>query len=548
MASLQVLGWPSLVTVKHSMDLVECPEERTARVTVLATTRPEMPCRNLFTLVRHRRLAMVGPWFDKPDGTWSCADLEDGLCLFSTDTSFQQCQAMVDQILASNTLKIDGHEVRYEINPNPRRHRAYRDDRSPFKQHPGPDSPILSPFAKHSAAVHEYWSFPAEQDRQRWRGLLETLREKRPDTIAHLGLPLDRLSSRLGNLMVAGAEDAISCDLTFHPGNRTLHFQVDTGELIPGQYHATVWATHSRDNILRRKISIDTSHTILKLESDIDHIGFAVYRAVDGECIDSYEVYICKESIVNSEMLGQTLVFKDRRGHTYAKVTRSDFIEISSENLTENNEVKASDNKIRQKWLDFAQYESEILACHNDNFVRFKSNEFDQARMYFLNLLKQYKSTDLIYIADPYFLEVLRIRKLTDLYWRLFEKLFGWKVRILCAEQFDDKVRQKWSCFPSVLTSHITIRTFLYERRSNEKSKNTNKNHNSKEQIRYSSGFHDRYLITPDREILMTNSFSGWSADGVTFVTLPYGVYRAEAEQLWAYGCGSHEDLIITEL
>ncbi|MDE2699152.1 MAG: hypothetical protein OXI23_09800 [Gemmatimonadota bacterium] len=114
-------------------------------MTMLAMTRPEMPCCNLFTLVRHRRLATVGPWFDHPDGTWSRTDLEGGLCLFSADTSFQQCPTMVDQILASNTLKIDGHEVRYEINPNPRRHRAYRDDRSPFKHHPGPDSPISAP-------------------------------------------------------------------------------------------------------------------------------------------------------------------------------------------------------------------------------------------------------------------------------------------------------------------------------------------------------------------------------------------------------------------
>ena len=66
--------------------------------------------------------------------------------------------------------------------------------------------------------------------------------------------------------------------------------------------------------------------------------------------------------------------------------------------------------------------------------------------------------------------------------------------------------------------------------------------------MQYPPGFHDRYLITPDREILITHSFSGWNADGVTFVTLPYGVYRAEAEQLWAYGCGSYEDLIIEEL
>ena len=50
--------------------------------------------------------------------------------------------------------------------------------------------------------------------------------------------------------------------------------------------------------------------------------------------------------------------------------------------------------------------------------------------------------------------------------------------------------------------------------------------------------FHDRYLITPAREVLMTNSFNGWNRFGVTFVSIPYGVYRAEAEQLWAPGSG----------
>ena len=497
-------------------------------MTVLAETQPEMPCRNLFSFVRHRRLAMAGPWFDTPDGNWSPAELEEGLCLFSADTSFQQCQATIHRILASNRLKIDDHEILYELNPNPRRHRAYRDDRSPFKHHPGPDSPILSPFAKHSAEVHEYWSFPTEQDRQQWRLLLEMLRDKQPHQLARLGLPLDRLSNRLGNLMVAGAEDTISCDLTFQPGDRTLHLQVDTEELIPGQYQATVWATHSSDNVLRREISIDKLHTVLKLESDIDHIGFAIYRAADGECIDSYEVYLIKEAKTNVEMLGQTLHFQDRRGLIHCQARSTILIENSSKNLNNDNEML--NYEIRQKWLDFKRYESEDLARRDDSFVRFKSNEFDQARKYFLRLLKQYTERENpIYIADPYFLKITKQDNLQNLYCNFFENIFQQKVRILCAQEFDSQVRKWWSSLPNFLTSHVIIRTFL---RGDQ----------------HFTGFHDRYLITPDRETLITNSFSGWSADGVTFINLPYGVYRAEAEQLWGYGCGSHEELVIKEL
>ena len=54
--------------------------------------------------------------------------------------------------------------------------------------------------------------------------------------------------------------------------------------------------------------------------------------------------------------------------------------------------------------------------------------------------------------------------------------------------------------------------------------------------------FHDRYLITSEQEILISNSISGWDSDGVTFAALPYGVYREEAEALWAIPVGLHND------
>ena len=74
---------------------------------------------------------------------------------------------------------------------------------------------------------------------------------------------------------------------------------------------------------------------------------------------------------------------------------------------------------------------------------------------------------------------------------------------------------------PKALTNHVTVRAFL--QRSDPPK----------------PGFHDRYLITPEREILITNSFNGWLKHGVAFASLPYGVYRAEANQLWAMDVSS---------
>ena len=537
------------------MDLAECPQERTARMTVLAETQPEMPCRNLFSFVRHRRLAMAGPWFDTPDGNWSPAELEEGLCLFSADTSFQQCQATIHRILASNRLKIDDHEILYELNPNPRRHRAYRDDRSPFKHHPGPDSPILSPFAKHSAEVHEYWSFPTEQDRQQWRLLLEMLRDKQPHQLARLGLPLDRLSNRLGNLIVAGAEDTISCDLTFQPGDRTLHLQVDTEELIPGQYQATVWATHSSDNVLRREISIDKLHTVLKLESDIDHIGFAIYRAADGECIDSYEVYLIKEIQMRSQALGPRLSFSDRSGHTAHEVTLSNPSQVTSISSPGNDDTL--DRGIRLQWLDFQSYESsEVSAGRDGNFVRFRPGKFDEAKAHFLKLLERERYADPslpIYLADPYFMNTNR--KIRRFYIDLCASTHGRELRILCAHQLNKLVENCniWSQLGRLFPPHVTIRSFLRSKLGdNGQPRLSEKGNDFTSQNKLTPGFHDRYLITPEREILISTSINGWNKHGVTFSTFNYKIYKEiyklETEKLWAYGCGSHEDLIIEEV
>ena len=74
--------------------------------------------------------------------------------------------------------------------------------------------------------------------------------------------------------MIAGAEDAISCDLGAGH-DRTLMLYVDGDELSPGAYRAAVWASHSGNEMLRREIPVTQGQTEIELASDVDHIGFA---------------------------------------------------------------------------------------------------------------------------------------------------------------------------------------------------------------------------------------------------------------------------------
>ena len=77
------------------------------------------------------------------------------------------------------------------------------------------------------------------------------------------------------------------------------------------------------------------------------------------------------------------------------------------------------------------------------------------------------------------------------------------------------QLRHGGCVLPGQIRKHISVRSFL--KQGTEKP-----------------GFHDRYLITPERELIITNSVSGWAKEGVTFASVDYGVYRAEAEYLWS--------------
>ena len=496
--------------------------DRTARMTVLTWHVSGAQPRNLFTLIRHRRKDALGPWAGEPDETWSSVDLGHELRLFSFDASFERCQELVDHILDLGTLEIDDLEVHYSLEPNPRRHWAYRDKRQLA------DISVLSPFERHSAEIIEYWSF-TEEPRKHWLKVLESLEGKAPPQLSRLGFRLDSRPDRVGNLMIAAAQDAIACDLAANR-NRTLRFHVDAKELLPEAYRATVWASHSGDEVLRREVPVALGQRVIELASDVDHIGFAIFRTADGQCVDRMEGSLTMEVSIRLELeSGPNLHLRDPRSHFTHSVNPSG--SISTINVQSDQDSTKLDKGIRRLWLDRRVYERENTARQEGNFVRFRPAEFKQAVQHFTRLLRQdADQTVPIYLADPYFMDKLKREDLKRLYLDIFAASNGGPLRILCAKEANVDTRTWWSNLPNQLTSHVSIRVFL-------------------EQTSRDPGFHDRYLITPKREIVITHSFTGWHKHGVTFSSHPYGVYRAEAESLWEMDIGSKTtDLFVQEI
>ena len=495
---------------------------RTARMTVLAWHAPSARVQNLFTLIRHRRQDALGPWANEPSDAWSSVDLGHELRLHRLDAPFQRCQALVDHVLDSGTLEVDGLEIRYSLESAPRCHWAYRDLR------PDSGASVRSPFSRHSAEIIEYWSFAA-QPRERWLKVLESLGGGASSQLRSLGFPLEQRPDRVGNLMIAGAEDAISCKLSLHR-DQTLRLHVDADDLLPGAYRATVWASHSRDEVLRREASVTKGQTVIEVASDVDHIGFAIYRAADQQCIDLMEVFLVKEITFRMNVdAGPTLEFQDRRGRSIHKVKPSG--PISTSTIDFDDDKAELDKGIRRQWLDRQLHEREAAARKEGNFLRFRRTEFDGALRHFVGLLrKDSGQSGAIYLADPYFMSRLKGEEGERLYLEMFAATTGRSLRILCAPKKNGNVCPWWREYPDQLTAHVRVRGFL-------------------EQSSQGRAFHDRYLITPVREVFITNSFNGWLKQGVAFASHPYGVYRAEAEQLWSMGLEcTTADLFVREI
>ena len=478
---------------------------RTARMTVLAWKGPDGELCNIFTLVRHRRRDSLGPWAPEPDEVWSSEELEDDLQLFRIDASLERCQGFVDQVLNSGTLKIKELDVGYSLGPIPRCHWAYRDHR------PNTEAAVVSPFSRHSAEITEYWSFAAEP-RKRW------VLAKKTNRFASLGFPICRGSDRVGNVMIAGAQDAIACDLTANRF-RELRFTVETNGPLPQVYHAIVWATHSGDDVLRRELPVTPGQTIIRLVSDIDHVGFAVHRTSDGQCVDLMEHFLIMEANINMNFeSGQTNNLLDSKGHLIHTIQprgiRSKVNVKSDKNSTE------LDQNIRRFRIESRIQEQENETRAEGNIVRYRPTEFDDAARHFISLLRDTDENALIYLADPYFTDPSFMNhehgeKVVKLYLDMFAATTGRRLYILCTQKEIGDESVWWLGYPKFITSHVSVRTFV--------------EHGGAER-----GFHDRYLITPDREFIITNSFNGWLIHGVTIVRTRHDVYRDETDRLWS--------------
>lgn len=500
-------------------------QSRTARMTVLAWHPEGKAPVNLFTHLRHRRRDSLGPWVGDPDQSWSCeilatniADEPGELRLHLLDAPFHDCQRMVNGILTSGVLNIDALGIAYSLMPIARHFWAYRDHRG------STDCAVLSPFGKHSAEIVEYWGLN-EELRAHWKELVKSCQTNLEPFLQRLKFRLDQRLERVGNLMVAGAEDEIVCDLLKHGHNSLLLkvHRVDGTPLPTDAYTASIWANHSDDNVVRREVAVVANETLVELGSSVDQVGFAIYRNSDGQCIDLMDVHLVMAINIAMHMAGGPNLTVHNRGRS-----TTNQVSLGSRRSMINIDAKEHDDSrdqmIRRWVLDRRAFEGDVEARHARNLARFEPGQMDAAVDYFLDLLRRHTySEEPIYLADPYFMTRGSGADVDRLYLRILETTMGRPLRIICGRR---QGSAWWSNYPPALIGHASLRLFT----------------KGDEPL-----FHDRYLITSEREILITHSINGWDSGGVTFAALPYGVYREEAEALWAMPIGKQSNDITVE-
>ncbi len=184
----------------------------------------------------------------------------------------------------------------------------------------------------------------------------------------------------------------------------------------------------------------------------------------------------------------------------------------------------ALDAEIRQEVLGRRTWRQDRDALTQGNLGRFEPDQTEEAIDYFLNLLGDiWRPQGPIYLAEPYFMQRDRDNTNERIYSGMFAATRGQELRILCGGGNADG----WlSGYPEVLAGHVSVRSF------------TSKNDRGEDK----PAFHDRYLIIPDKEIIITHSINGWHDHGVTFATLPYGVYQAQAQEFWWLNIGDNSN------
>ena len=493
---------------------------RTARVVVLAWQQNDGNVVNLFTNIRHRRRDALGPWASEPEPNWSCEPLFPGceeIQLYRLDGPLTFCLRLADDILHNITITINGITVRYDLSHPYRQHWAYDGPR-------GNDGWWMpSPFKLHSAEVTEFWSF-ATDTRDRW---VEAVADRAPaelHQVSRLGFPLEERPERVGNLMITGAEDAINCSIrSTHTDHIILRVDNADGTPLPTDaYQAVVWADDSGDSMAQQVVPIAENETVVNLHSSVDRIGLAVYQNHDGQCIHLSEYPLIKEISMNLLIGGgPTVSIQDSKRGTVNQVNPQFGRETLSVTTPSN---RARDDQIRQAMLERKKWETGRKVRRERNLARFGPSDIEAAIDHFLSLLNTYGNPkEPIYIADPYFMSVVVEDTPERLRSGILAHTKGNPLRIICASGEEAlRKNQAWpNKYPQMLTNHVTARSFTRGG---------------------GAAFHDRYIITPDREVIITNSFNGWHKHGVTFTASEYGVYRAEAEAFWNLNTGDNSD------
>lgn len=511
--------------ILHSKSSESVPK-RAARITVLSLHESNGRLTNLFTLVRHRREDSLGPWAIPNVEHWSSEDLTNGLRLFSLDRPLARIDKLIEQIKHESVLEVDDLQIDYSLSPMPQNYWAYRDQRSTI------DASIQSPFSRHSASVTEYWCLNNELI-DRWEELQADSKGDMQETLKNLGFPLHRHADRIGNLMIAGAEDAITCDLLRGPG-QSLRFVVDAEAFTSDTYYTSVWGTFCGTEVMRRTSEANTPHTPIQFPSTVDRIGFAVHRISDGQCVDWMDTNLIVE-IRGSKELDSRQTFHIQRPKQGSSQSFGLRRKTASLNVRTFDDTPEMDQRIRRRWLNNNYIQQEKKARKEGNVHRFKPQERLKALEHLVQLMRSNSSNrnEPIYLADPHFELHSNTRKpenddLVQALVDLFSNAYPRTLRILCTGRWDSSEQPWWATQPIDLTEHVSVRTFNRE--------------DPKDATKLIRAFHDRYLITPDGEFAITNSLNGWSKHGTTFVRLSTGVYRAEAEKLWSMNLRSNSE------
>ena len=483
-------------TPAHAREPSPPMKDRTARMTVLALQRPAGKPSNMLTAVRHRRRDALGPWAKEPSKKWTSETLGDGLRLHSLDAPLEHCQELVQDIRDKGMLTLGREQVAYALEPAPRIHRLFREMTGRT------DAPMGSPFSRHSAEVTEYWSL-ADEPRRLWLELLDASDNQIPVPLSRLGVPLDRLTDRVGNVMFIRAEDEVACDL-WQGLDGSLRLLLDAAKLVPGAYRATVWASHAGDEVLRQEVPVARRINAIPITSDVDRIGFEVFRTADRQCIDRMEADLFKhiggQIRINSPL---TIQLGNRKGRAFHEVSLPGL----STGLDVNVDESTSDLEkgIRQQSLERRLRSREVDARKARGFARFRPDEIDGAVRYLVGILQQDSDRKTpIYLADPHFETHIKGNKGNRLerkriYLDIFAATAGTPLHVLCAKELPGKGMPPpwWHTCPRQLTDHIQVRSFRSERVPDQ---------NVHSQDGRRNGFHDRFLITPKREIMVSHS------------------------------------------